>query len=176
MAHRLIRSISPILAFDIVVSYPSGWCIDRYGPKWPAVVGFGLTAPVLVALRLVHPGGTDQITLYACLLGLIGLALAAVGPASIAETAIVSTKYEKANPDYFGENGAGCGMYSFGSAVHSIGLTVGPELASVLRLRLGYGNMNLVFAGIALFGAAHYYLFMGGKPRWFRKMLGEVMT
>lgn len=129
---------------------------------------------MLVALRLVHPGGTDQIVLFACLLGLVGITTAMASPCSVSETGQVSTLYGKANKDFFGKTGPSNAFYSLSSATYNLGLTVGPELAAVLKQRIGYGDMNLVLAGISLFGAGFCYAFMGGKPRWLQRRLGEV--
>ncbi|KAL2285519.1 hypothetical protein FJTKL_08170 [Diaporthe vaccinii] len=91
----------PLGAFDLVIGPLAGWFVDRYGTKPCAVIGYGFLVPVLVLLRLPHPGGKDQILLYGGLLALCGIGLAIIGAPSIVEAGSVVQKYYEANPDFF---------------------------------------------------------------------------
>lgn len=53
--------------------------------------------------------------------------------------------------------------------VFSAGLTLGPELAGELKQAIGYGNMNLVLAVICAVTAVLCFVYIGGKPRLFRR-------
>lgn len=51
----------------------------------------------------------------------------------------------------------------------SAGLTVGPLLSGALRDKIGYGNMNLALAGLALITAVLSFIYVGGPPEIMRK-------
>lgn len=142
----------------------AGWTVDRYGTKPAAVIGFTYVVPVLILLRLPHRGGTSQIVLYCAILALCGIGLAIIGSPSIVEASQVVQKYDKANPAFFGANGPYAQLYGFNSMVFSAGLTVGPLLSGALRDKIGYGNMNLAVAGLALITAVLSFIYVGGTP------------
>lgn len=156
----------PLGAFDLVIGPLAGWFVDRYGTKPCAVIGYGYLTPVLILLRLPHPGGKDQILLYGGLLALCGIGLAVIGAPSIVEAGSVVQKYYEANPDFFGDQGPYAQLYGLNSMVFSLGLAVGPALAGELKQVLGYGNMNVVLASISLATAVLCFVWIGGKPRF----------
>lgn len=145
----------------------AGWTVDRYGPKPAAVLGYGYLVPVLVLLRLSQPGGKSEIIIYCALLALCGLGLGVIGSPSIVEAAYVVQHYDKANPDFFGANGPYAQLYAINSMVFSAGLTIGPLVAGLLKDAIGYGNMNIVVAGLCLITAILSFIYIGGKPRLF---------
>jgi len=81
------------------------------------------------------------------------------------EASTVAEKYDKHNPGFFGEQGPYGHLYAINSMVFSTGLTVGPLLAGGLEEKIGYGDMNAVFAGLCIFTAALSFVFLGGRPR-----------
>lgn len=149
----------------------AGWAVDKYGTKPAAVLGFGYLVPTLILLRLPTEHLTsnlrNNVILYCALLSLNGIGLAVIGSPSIVEASDVVQKYDKANPGLFGENGPYAQLYGFNSLVFSSGLTIGPLLSGVLRDTVGYGNMNLVVAGISAVTAVLSYLYIGGRPKLF---------
>ncbi|KAL8690931.1 MAG: hypothetical protein Q9224_004290 [Gallowayella concinna] len=147
----------------------AGWLVDRYGPKPAAVLGFGYLVPVLALLRLARPGGTSQVVIFCALLTFCGIGLAAIGSPSIVEASYVVSRYDKANPGFFGEQGPYAQLYGFNSMVFSLGLTVGPLISGGLRIELGYGNMNLVLAGLCLVTASLSVVYIGGKPKFLKR-------
>ncbi|KAK5132405.1 hypothetical protein LTR08_009088 [Meristemomyces frigidus] len=154
----------PLGTFDLLLGPVFGWCVDRYGTKVVAVGAYGYLVPVLILLRLPHPGGKDQILLYGGLLGLCGIGLAATSAPSVVEAGVVVQKYYEHNPEFFGPGGPYAQLYGFNSMVYSAGLTLGPELAGQLKQVIGYGNMNLVLGIICAATAALCLAFIGGKP------------
>ncbi|KAL8687767.1 MAG: hypothetical protein Q9218_006154 [Villophora microphyllina] len=144
----------------------AGLLVDRYGPKPAAVLGFGYLVPVLILLRLAHPGGTSQIVIYCALLALNGIGLAVIGSPSIVEASTVVERYHKANPDFFGEQGPYAQLYGINSMVFSAGLTLGPVVSGGLKDSIGYGNMNVVIAALCLVTAVLSVIYIGGKPRF----------
>jgi Na+/melibiose symporter-like transporter len=154
----------PLGACNLVIGPLAGWFVDRYGTKAGAVLGYTFLVPVLVALRLTHEGGRDQIILYGGLLALCGTGLAIVGSPSLVESGNIMRKYCEANPGFFGEQGPYAQLYGLNSLVFSLGLTMGPVLAGELKTQLGYGNMNVVLAGVSLATAALCMMWLGEKP------------
>ncbi|KAL8725795.1 MAG: hypothetical protein Q9166_007126 [cf. Caloplaca sp. 2 TL-2023] len=147
----------------------AGWLVDRYGPKPAAVIGFGYLVPVLVLLRLVRSGGTSEIVIYCALLALSGMGLAIIGSPSIVEASYVVSQYDKANPEFFGEQGPYAQLYGINSMAFSLGLTVGPLVSGALKDRIGYGNMNAVVAALCLTTALLSVVYVGGKPKFLKK-------
>ncbi|KAI1627771.1 major facilitator superfamily domain-containing protein [Exophiala viscosa] len=147
----------------------AGWAVDKYGTKPAAVIGFGYLVPALILLRLptehLVSSAKGNIILYSALLSLNGIGLAVIGSPSIVEASDVVQKYDKANPGLFGENGPYAQLYAFNSLVFSAGLTIGPLISGGLRDAIGYGNMNLVVAGITGITAVLSFLYIGGKPK-----------
>ena len=149
----------------------AGWTVDRYGPKYAAVIGFGYLAPILVLLRLVQSGGKEQIIVYCAILALCGLGMGVIGSPSIVEAAYVVQMYDKANPDFFGEQGPYAQLYGINSMVFSLGLTVGPLVSGSLKDAVGYGNMNLVVAALCLITSILSFVYVGGKPKMMKQKL-----
>ena len=147
----------------------AGWVVDKYGTKPNAVLGFAYLVPALVLLRLAHAGGKDQIILYSALLAVCGVGMAVIGSPSIVEASNVVQKYDKANPEFFPEQGPYAQLYGFHSIFFCAGLTAGPILGGALRDSIGYGNMNAVAAAVAGVTAILSFVFIGGTPRFMSK-------
>jgi MFS family permease len=152
----------------LVLGPVAGWSVDKYGTKPAAVLGFAYLCPVLVLLRLPGEGlasGTANIILYCGILALTGVGFAMISAPSFVEVSQVVEKYDKANPEFFGENGPYGQLYGFSSMFFCAGLTVGPIVGGALRTSIGYGNMNAVFAAVCAMTAILSFFIIGGKPR-----------
>ena len=158
---------------DLLIGPIAGRAVDKYGTKPAAVFGFAFLVPVLVLMRLPVDGVVDGqkniLILWCTMLALNGAGLAIIGSPSIVEASSVVQKYDKANEGFFGKNGPYAQLYGFQSLTFSAGLTLGPVLSGTLRDKIGYGNMNAVFAGIAAVMAVLSLVFIGGKPWWLKK-------
>ncbi|KAI8959165.1 MFS general substrate transporter [Daldinia sp. FL1419] len=158
------------IALDVpylILGPVAGWAVDRYGTKVVAVVGFGYLVPSLVLLRLPSDNilsGTSNIILYCAMLALNGIGLAIIGSPSVVEASDVVGRFDRANPGFFGANGPYAQLYGFNSLFFCTGLTIGPVVAGALRDRVGYGNMNLVFAVVSAITAILSFFVIGGKP------------
>lgn len=153
---------------SLILGPVAGWMVDRYGTKPIAVFGYGYLVPALVLLRIVHPGGVQQMIHYAILLAVCGVGLAFIGPPPLVEGSHIVKKYHLANPGYFGKQGPYAQLYALSSMAFSSGMTLGPILSGLAKERLGYGNMNAVMAGICLFAAALSLVYVGEKPRFLK--------
>ncbi|KAK3628308.1 hypothetical protein LTR56_018700 [Elasticomyces elasticus] len=124
----------PVGVSDLLFGPLFGYCVDRFGTKWVSVVSYTYLVPVLVLLRLPHPGGMDQFYLYGGLLALCGVGIAGIGAPSIVEAGVIMEKYYAANPDHFGEQGPYAQLYGLSSMAFSAGTKV--KIGDVPRVRL----------------------------------------
>ncbi|CAG5163195.1 uncharacterized protein ALTATR162_LOCUS6382 [Alternaria atra] len=161
----------PLGGADFLLGPLFGWCVDRYGTKLASFLGFTWLIPTLVLLRLPNESGLIEkldnghlIALYAGLLAMNGVGLAAINSPSIVEAGNVVENYYKANEDMFHQVPY-AQLYGINSMVWSGGLTVGPLLAGALREKIGYGNMNAVLGGICGLTAILAALFIGGRKK-----------
>ncbi|RYP15308.1 hypothetical protein DL765_005789 [Monosporascus sp. GIB2] len=163
----------------LVLGPVAGWAVDRYGTKPAAVIGFAYLVPTLVLLRLPSDQlleGSRNVILYSAILVLNGLGLAIIGSPSIVEVSDVVQKYDKANPEFFGENGPYAQLYEFNSVFFNLGLTVGPLVADGPRDSTGYGNMTLTFAVVSGVTAILSFCFIGGKSPIIRRIRISSVT
>lgn len=158
----------------------TGWPVDRFGPKPTAVLGFGYLVPTLIPLRLpsdhIINNVKHNIIVYCALLALDGIGMAMLNSPSIVEASDVVERYDKSNPEFFGQNGPYAQLYGFNSLIFSAGLTIGPILSGTLRDAIGYGCMNLVIALISGITAILSFLYVGGKPNILTKLLQCQVT
>ncbi|KAL1798756.1 hypothetical protein ACET3X_002793 [Alternaria dauci] len=160
----------PLGGADFLLGPVFGWCVDRYGTKPAAILGFTWLIPTLVLLRLPTESFIERldnghlIALFAGLLAMNGVGLAAINSPSFVEAGNLVEKYYKANEDVF-EQAPYAQLYGINSMVWSGGLTVGPLLAGKLREAIGYGNMNAVLAGICGCTAVLAALFIGRRRK-----------
>ncbi|KAF2206604.1 hypothetical protein CERZMDRAFT_52875 [Cercospora zeae-maydis SCOH1-5] len=155
----------PIGLAGLVSSPITGWAVDRHGTKKAAVSCFATMVPVLVLLRLVQPGGAHQIILYVVLLSFAGIGLSGCAAPALVEGGNIIENYHKANPTFFGENGPYAMVYGVNGAVFNAGMTIGPTVAGWLKETIGYGNMNLVLAGVSGLTALLCFIYLGNRPR-----------
>lgn len=154
----------------IILGPLAGWMVDRYGTKPIAVFGYCSLVPALLCLRLVQPGGTQQMIGYAVILAVCGVGIAFIGPPGVVEASFIVKRYHQANPGFFGEQGPYAQLYALSSMAFSLGMTIGPILSGLAKQRLGYGNMNAVLAGVCLFTATLSFVYIGGKPRVLKRI------
>ncbi|KAF3045743.1 hypothetical protein E8E11_008620 [Didymella keratinophila] len=160
----------PLGGADFFLGPVFGWAVDRYGPRVFSVIGFAFLVSTLVLLRLPVENSIVEkldnghlIALYASVLALNGAGLAIIGSPSIVEAGRLVENYSKANKDIFSEGAPWAQLYGVNSMVFSGGLTIGPLVAGTLREKIGYGNMNVVLAGVCAVTAMLSALFIGRK-------------
>lgn len=154
----------PILLPCLILGPVAGRIMDRRGSRIVVVLGFGLVAPVFILLRIVQPGGHIRILIYCIILTLCGTCLAATNPPALVEPLLVIEGYQKANPELFGPNGQYGQVSSVTGLVYNAGTALGAVLAGTLKNAVGYGNMNLVTAALALVTALLGFFYTSAKP------------
>jgi MFS family permease len=132
----------------LTISVPSfaapavGWVADKYGPRWPVVIGFSTSLPFLVLLRLVTHDTLQQIVLLCVLLTLLGMSQTLIMGPLMAEIAYLVEAKEKKNPGIFGKGGAYAQTYGLYFCWFAGGLLVGPIWAGFVVQRAGWGTMT----------------------------------
>ncbi|QSZ29457.1 hypothetical protein DSL72_003971 [Monilinia vaccinii-corymbosi] len=152
--------VLPYLIFGPV----AGMGVDRYGPKIIGTAGYTFFILPLILLRLPTENTTHDLITFCVLLSLCGLGLALIGAPSIVEASCVAEKYHRANKNLFGTGGPYAQLYALNSMVFSLGFTLGPLIAGLLKESIGYGNMNAVVAGMCAVVALLCFGYLGGTP------------
>lgn len=120
-----------------------GWFCDKYGPRWPTVVGFLLLCPFLTLLRLVDHNTLRQKVLLCALLTLVGCCFTMTLDPLMAEVAYVVEQKAKDDPETYGSaNQAYAQAFALFSMAFSVGNTVGPLIAGLVRDAAGWGTMS----------------------------------
>lgn len=160
---------APLLLPYLFLGPVFGKVVDKYGVKYPAVLGFLYMSLPLFLLRIPQEGGKIEIIKFCAILFLCGLGLASISAHSLVEASHVVENYHKANKEFFGERGPYAQLYAINSIFFYLGLTLGPLIAGWLRTKIGYGNMNAVIAGMCLIISTLSFVYLGGKPQILRK-------
>jgi MFS family permease len=159
----------PLALTYLILAPVGGLAVDKFGVKPAATIGFAFLSVPLFLLRIPHQGGVVEIVEFCVFVGLCGVGLAIVSAPSVVEASAVVELYHKHNPEIFGEDGPYAQLFAINGVAQNLGLTLGPLVAGVLRVRIGYGNMNAVFAGMCFVVSGLCFVFLGGKPRILRR-------
>lgn len=165
---------APLVLPYLLLGPVAGKLVDRYGVKYPAVLGFVYLLLPLLLLRIPHEGGKPEIIKFSIIISLCGFGLAFISAPSLVEASHVVEKYHKANKDFFGEQGPYAQLYAINSIFFCSGLTLGPLVAGWLRIKIGYGNMSAVIAGFCFVVSILSFVYLGGKPRILQMRRGII--
>ena len=116
---------------------------DRYGAKWPAVVGFALSIPLLVSLRFVTQNTLNDKVLLCALLALLGVTILALAntPLMAAMTYAIDDK-EARRPGMWGEKGVYGIAYGLWTTCFALGGTIGSLMAGYINAGPGWGTLT----------------------------------
>ena len=156
----------------LILSPPVGLLADRWGAKWPAVVGFALSVPLLVCLRFVDENSLHKKVLLGVLLSLLGVVLTFSQVPLMAEIGFVIETIEAANPGVWGSKGVyGIGYGLFNTAF-ALGSFAGSLMAGYIQDGFGWStttwalgvwcSVGLVFVAV---GAGEFQLRPPPKPK-----------
>ncbi|KAL8950274.1 MAG: hypothetical protein Q9222_003678 [Ikaeria aurantiellina] len=135
---------------------------DRYGSRLPTSVGFLLSAPFLILLRIINHSGREQVVVLCVLLALLGTALTIVMTPLLAEITYILDAKEEHHPGLFGEKGAYAQAYGLFNCAFAGGMLVGPLWAGTVVDKLGWGTMCLSLGVLAVVSAVPALLFTNG--------------
>ncbi|GAB1203762.1 hypothetical protein APSETT445_002402 [Aspergillus pseudonomiae] len=132
-----------------------GWLRDRAGARWPATIGWALTAPLLWLLGV--PGEkkfswaspeTNGEAIFITSLISIGLAFTLIRGAGTMQLVAATKDMEAKNPKIFGEFGGSSRVSSITEVAFSLGSMLGPLISGTLSETVGYFYMNMVMADL----------------------------
>lgn len=152
----------PIIAPNLL-SPLLGWVSDKYGAKYPTAIGFFLTLPGFILLRLVTHNSVSQVVLLCGLLALIGTGLTLAFTPLMAEIAYVVEAAEKARPGIFGANGACAQAYGLYNVAWAAGQLVGPIWSGYVELEAGWGTMAWSLGALGGITVVPTLLYMGSS-------------
>ena len=135
---------------------------DKYGARLPTSIGFVLSTPFVILLRLVDHNGRGQVVILCVLLALLGVALTMVMTPLLAEVTYILQEKEKRHPGLFGEKGAYAQAYGLFNCAFAGGMLVGPLWAGSVVDKAGWGTMCLSLGVLALVSAIPAALFTNG--------------
>lgn len=123
-----------------------GWLCDRYGPKWPMTAGFLSLGPVLTLLRYVKEDSLNQKVLLCGLLTLAALCLTLTLNPVLAEIGYIVNAKAKKNPQAHTAigNKAYAQAYGLFNMAYSLGNTIGPVCAGLIKDAAGWSTMSWV--------------------------------
>ncbi|KAI4208277.1 MAG: hypothetical protein LQ346_000157 [Caloplaca aetnensis] len=135
---------------------------DKYGARLPATIGFVLSMPFLILLRIVDDRGKKQVVILCVLLALLGTALTIVMTPLLAEITYILNAKERHHPGLFGEKGAYAQAYGLFNCAFAGGMLVGPLWAGFVIEKSGWGIMCLSLGLLAVVSAVPAFLFTNG--------------
>ena len=135
---------------------------DKYGPRWPATIGFVASLPFWILLRLVTHDTLGQKVLLCVLLFLIGTCIAVSMTPLIAEFTYVVVAKEKQRPGLFGASGAYAQAYGLFNAAWAAGCIVGPIWAGFIQAKAGWATVTWTLGVLSAVSALPVMVYTGG--------------
>ena len=135
---------------------------DKYGPRWPATIGFIASLPFWVLLRLVTHDTLGQKVLLCALLFLIGTCIAVIMTPLIAEFTYVVVAREKQQPGLFGASGAYAQAYGLFNTAWAAGCIVGPIWAGFVQAKAGWATVTWTLGVLSALSAIPIVVYTGG--------------
>ncbi|KAK3944954.1 major facilitator superfamily domain-containing protein [Diplogelasinospora grovesii] len=141
-----------------------GMLSDKYGAKWPSVVGFAATVPLLVCLRFVTDNTLQHKVLLCALLALMGLTLLTLANTPLmAEITYSINAKEAERPGMWGAKGVYGIAYGLYATAFALGGTIGSIMAGYLVAGPGWGTATWSLALWCAFGVV-VSCGLGGRP------------
>ena len=140
-----------------------GSLCDRYGSRWPVLAGFLLLCPSLTLLLLVNHDSMRQKVLLCALLTLAGCCFTMTLDPVIAEVAYIVEQKTKTDLRKYGTStrtyAQAFGLFNM---AYSLGNTVGPLIAGLIRDAAGWTTMAWVLGLLSGVTAIPTGLLCGG--------------
>ncbi|OAA57366.1 major facilitator superfamily transporter amine [Niveomyces insectorum RCEF 264] len=150
-----------------------GLLADRCGAKWPALVGFVATVPLLVCLRFVRANTTADKVLLGALLALLGVTLTLANVPLMAEIGFALEAAAAARPGLWGQAGVQ-GVYGIAyglfTTAYALGGVAGSLFAGYLQADAGWATTVWGLAVWCGVGSVAVALWVGEfRVQWARK-------
>ncbi|KAK5109342.1 hypothetical protein LTR62_007111 [Meristemomyces frigidus] len=141
-----------------------GWASDKVGSRRFATVGFIVTCPAIILLRLVDHDSLSQKVLMCALLAIFGTGITLGLTPMMAEiTYAVDQKASRHPPGFFGKNGAYAQAYSLFNMAWAAGCFVGPLAGGLINQKAGWATSMLVLGCISIVTAIPTAIWTGGS-------------
>ncbi|GKZ28445.1 hypothetical protein AbraIFM66950_007113 [Aspergillus brasiliensis] len=127
----------------MICSPLGGSVVDRFGPFWPAVLGFSLITPSMTLLSVVREPELIMSVLLRLFLFVFGCGIALAMPAMMTEITLAKDDMEDRHPGIFGDGGASSQAYGLSNAAFAAGTLVGPLYAGYIRQAVGWSMMAI---------------------------------
>lgn len=122
-----------------------GDAVDRYGARTIAVLGFLISFPIFILLRLITTNSTHDKILLIIFLFFAGLASVLQMVSLMVEVHYIVERIENEHPSLFGHQGGTAQAYGLYNVAWSGGQVLGPLLAGFLVENNGWQTMVSVF-------------------------------
>ncbi|KOC10941.1 hypothetical protein AFLA70_17g005940 [Aspergillus flavus AF70] len=150
----------------MILSPLAGYCVDRIGHFWPAILGFVLTAPSLMLLGLIQKNTILSSVLLRLFLFWFGCGVSLAMPALMTEISMATEAVEKHHPGVFGARGAYSQAYGLSNAAFAAGTLAGPLYAGYIREWAGWGGLTLSMGVLSLVTVGLVVIFTGRRGGW----------
>ncbi|KAJ2894770.1 major facilitator superfamily domain-containing protein [Zalerion maritima] len=145
-----------------MVSPVVGWASDRFGPKWPSMLGFVIAVPILICLRFVTQDTIGHKVLMCALLALLGVSLYFSSIPLMAEISYIIEDKERRHPGIFGKKGVYGIAYGLFNTFFALGGTIGSLVSGYLMEGPGWGTTMWVLGLWCASGGIVVGLWLGG--------------
>lgn len=153
-----------------------GYLGDRYGGRWFSAVGYLLTCPMFVLLRLVTHNSIGQKVLLIALLVLIGFTMTLAFPVIMAEITHIVAAKEKSRPKgSYGKGGAYAQAYGLFNMAFAAGTLVGPIWAGLIKQNYGWGTATWTLGLLSAVTSVPCLIWVDGSIRK-RKMREQASS
>lgn len=149
------------LAIPTLLSPVIGLAIDRFGPRWFGVAGFGAFGLFEVLLRLVSHNSTGQKIIFCFLLTGVGIAFNLCTPPLMVEIAYVVQQKEQDDPSLFGSKGLYAQAYGLFNLACAIGALIGPIWSGFVQEKAGWSTMTWSMALLSFVTAVPVAIWTG---------------
>jgi MFS family permease len=137
---------------------------DKHGVRWLATIGFIITAPCFILMRLVDHDSIRQKVLLCALLALIGLGVTLSLTPLMAEVSYaLEAQGAKRPAGFFGKNGAFAQAFGLFNMAYAAGTMIGPLLAGFIKEKAGWGTATLVLGCISFVCVVPTVIWCGGS-------------
>ncbi|KAK9478268.1 major facilitator superfamily domain-containing protein [Lipomyces japonicus] len=150
------------IALTSLIAPLIGWWVDRKGSRLPLALGFLLSCPFLVLLRLPNHNAVSQVVLMCAMLALLGICISALLPAAMAEISKSVETVEQRTPGIFGKGGANGQAFGLLNMAFSAGSVFGPLEAGFVANQHGFNTASWTLGLIGGVASIPAFLFVGG--------------
>lgn len=154
---------------EILIGPVAGWLVYRRGTKFVAVIawsilGLGTTS---IAFQLSfspdESHGNQATAIFATLLAVCGVGIAATGAPTLTEASKVVERYYETNKSLFGNAEPYALLFGINGLIFNAGFSTGPLLAAYMKPVMGFSGVYFLLGGVSTVAAACSILYLEKK-------------